>query len=166
MNNDVVFVSVFLGLLGIWMMGNGLWLTLGINRTWWRWGILPFQEGYFWAGIPAGVAAIFWAIGAPFPLGSVIKNFFFWGGGFFIFVGIIFSIWQPRFIKPKWLRDLEKRYPLYHDIKYLREQARNLDVETWREIVYDPDRLRQWADDEIRQQVDREAAEDRRKRGR
>jgi len=112
------------------------------------------------------MAAIFWAIAILLPRGSIIQSFFFLGGFVLGFVAIVFSIWQPRFIKPKWLRDLEKRYPLYHDIKYLREQARNLDVETWREIVYNPDRLRQWADDEIRQQVDREAAEDRRKRGR
>ena len=77
MQTDAIPYSIMLMILGIWIIGNGLWLTLGINRTWWQWRLLPFQEGYFWAGIPAGTAAIFWAIGILLPRGSITKVFSF-----------------------------------------------------------------------------------------
>ncbi len=148
MMREAIGLSLGLSVFGIILIVLGLSFTLGINRTWWQGKLLSFQESYFWATIPAGLAFIFWAIGAPFPIGSIIKNFFFWGGGFLILVAIVFSLGPPRIVKPKWLRDLEDRHP-YH-IKALRDCTRNLPTDDWLEIVHNPSLLQQWADEEVR----------------
>ncbi len=54
MQNDVAVVTVGASLMGVLLIAIGLWIPLGINRSWWQWRILPLQEGYFWAAIPAG----------------------------------------------------------------------------------------------------------------
>ncbi len=147
MQTEAFGVSACLFALGITLIGMGLWLTLGINRVWWQWRILPFQEGYLWAAIPLGVTAISWAIGAFLPLNSIGQRMFFWGGVLLILVAIVFSFGPPGFLKPKWLRDLEQRHPDH--IKYLRDQARQMKTEQWLEIVSDPIGLEQWADEEV-----------------
>ena len=134
MQTDGIPYSIMLGIAGIWMIGMGLWLTLGINRAWWQWRVLSFQEGYFWAGIPAGLAAISWGVAVLLPLRSTVQGIFFWGGGFLILIAIIFSLGPPWFLKPKWLQELEKRHP--HYIKQLRDCARELSKDEWLEIVY------------------------------
>lgn len=142
MDSNVIYVFVMLSLLGAILIGLGLTFSLGINRTWWRARFLSFQEGYFWAAIPAGLTAISWAIAALFPTMSPTQNFFFYSGFFFFIVAVIFSLGPPKFLKPQWLRDLEHRYP--NHIKQLREEARQLSKEEWLEIVHDPARLQSW----------------------
>jgi MFS family permease len=148
MQTEAIPYSLCFGIAGVVAIGMGLWLILGINRVWWQWRILPFQEGYFWAAIPLGTGAILLAIAALFPLASTGQRFFFWGSMTLILVAIVFAFGPPNFLKPKWLRDLEKRHP--NRAKYLRDQARQMETDKWLKIVHDPILLEQWADEEVR----------------
>ncbi len=147
MQTEMIPYSITFAILGLISIGLGLWLTLGINRYWWQWRILPFQEGYFWAGIPGGMAMILLALAAVFPRGSIIQTILFCSSMIFVVIAIIFSLGPPNIVKPKWLRELEKKHP--YQIKQLRECARNMDTDTWQEIVFDPERLQQWANEEV-----------------
>ena len=98
--------------------------------------------------MPLGVAVICWAIAALLPLHSAVQRLFFWSGAFFILVAILFSFGPPSFLKPSWLRGLEKRHGKY--TKYLRDRARTLNKEEWLEIVNDSAQLQEWADEEVR----------------
>ncbi len=148
MQTEALPVSFGLCLAGLFLLGMGLQLTLGMNRVWWQWRLLPFQEGYFWGSMPLGMAVICWAVSALLPLASTSQRLFFWGGTIFILVAIIFSFGPPNFLKPIWLRGIEKRHRSY--TKYLRDQARLLTKEEWLAIVSNSTRLQEWADDEVR----------------
>jgi hypothetical protein len=95
-----------------------------------------------YAAFPLGLAFLVLGIGGICPIASIIHSAGL--SAFFLLslVGILFMIWPPSWIKPRWLRWLEREYGYGLDI--LIEEARAVGRWQWEARVRTREGLENW----------------------
>lgn len=143
MDRLFLFIGCFgLGFFSLYLGIGGL---LGYRRKSY---ILPFEYGYVGAGIsysmiPMGIACIIFPFSSLFmpkfeSLALVITNI----AGLISFIGILFGVFQPKFMMPMWYRWLRTNHN--EIMPYLREDVERRGYEIWREQTDTQEGLEAW----------------------
>lgn len=137
-------VFVFLGIVFITL---GLSPYLGSNKFWWWSKSTPIvPKTVVFGSIP--IAFVLFLMAYTFrptiPMGTrlIVMNYL---GIPMVLVAIILTIWQPRWLKPKWLRWLETHHaPI---LSLLREEARKERWSDWNQRVSTQEGLEEWIEE-------------------
>ncbi len=132
--------------IGIGFFLVGLSMIFRSDKFWW-WteSTATVPTNIVFAAFPA--ALLFFLLAYIFyfqsSLSTEVKDnlTFFVGIPLFI-IAMILSIWQPRWLKPKWLRWLEANHGSI--IQLLREEAREEEWSVWQEKVETQEGLEAW----------------------
>jgi hypothetical protein len=143
MNEYYIVVTIMFG-FGIVSIYVGFRGLLGFQRKSY---ILPYEFGYVGSGvsysmIPLGVAICMWSVFLvlPIPQESAIAamNIF----GLVAIIGILFGMFQPKFMQPKWYRWLMENHK---DIMpWLREDVAMIGYDEWRQHTDTQEGLEAW----------------------
>jgi hypothetical protein len=124
--------------LGIIFIGIGIVVRLGLWKGWyWR------SRGGVYGYIPMGIVFILYSyISEIREIGGTI--YYGYTAIFLIFIGLTlyFSLRPPNWIKPRWVKWIE-RYPK-HVVDKMRESASEKDAD-WKSYVTDEESVDKWA---------------------
>jgi hypothetical protein len=140
----------FLGLLillipGLFFIIRGIWMLNGGGKSWYF--ARHLYAGGVYAQIAMGVGFLWFAI-AGFPRSQVISLILIYIGGGFAILAVIFNFVRPSFLKPAWLKWLEREH---RDIYHLLEQdAHDMGLKTWERRMETRENLEEWVA-EVRQ---------------
>jgi hypothetical protein len=129
--------GALLRLMGIGFAVMGLGARLGAWKKWY-WG----SRGGAYAYLPLGVLFILFTYDAYFKENFSQYYFLYWGA--FLAVGVLILWWAarpPTFIKPRWVRWVEKHPP--HVIAAMAAEVEA--GEAWTDKVRSEDAVDQWA---------------------
>lgn len=132
---DTLVAVLCLVILGSYFLWHGIGLLKGRNKGWYFAGY-PFG-GVVYTAIPWGIALFWLAIAALFDFTQ-----WFWIFVFFIVFSFVALFFPPSFLKPAWLRWLEREYgssmPLFwHEVQemgpeYWQDQVKTqAELEAW-----------------------------------
>jgi len=141
-------------LIGFGFVILGLSIYLGPDKFWW-WSksnpVVP--TGIVFGAFPAGLmfflmAYIFYCQSQGGISAEIRDKLLYYVVTPLMFLALLFSMWQPRWLKPKWLRWLETHHrPI---IGLLREEARKAEWRKWHQHVQTQKGLEEWVA-EVRQ---------------
>jgi hypothetical protein len=132
--------------IGLLPIGLYILIRTGLFKSWYILKPLPgLLEPAMMYGAPLfGLAFIAIAVDAMLPAENVDAAG--WRGFFiiilFVFSGFALMIWQPAWIKPRWIRWLEREYGYCLDI--LRKEALNMGRWNWEAQVRTQADLERW----------------------
>jgi hypothetical protein len=121
------FVFVLPGLL---LLGRGIWMLKGGAKAWYF--ARHLYAGGVYAQIPLGITFLWFAI-ATMPESHSTQLLFVYVGSVFGIVGVIFNFLRPSFLKPIWLRGLERKHGDIMSI--LEKDAHEMGLEVWEKYV-------------------------------
>jgi hypothetical protein len=125
-----------LAALGIVSLLRGIWMLGGGGKGWYV--SSDAYAGFTYAQIPVGICFICLAIAAA----THLELFAGVGVGFGV-VGLLFNFLQPSFLKPAWLKGLEREHG--DIINLLIEDANRMGLEVWEKRVETQANLDAWA---------------------
>ncbi len=133
-------------IIGIGFFLLGLRMILSNDKFWW-WSksTAAVPTNVVFAAFPATflfflMAYIFYY---QFSLSTKVKDdLSFFVGIPLIIIAVVLSIWQPRWLKPKWLRWLEANHGSI--LPLLQEEARQEEWSTWQKKVETQEGLEAW----------------------
>ncbi len=138
-----LFISIF-------FLYTGLSTYFGRDKLWWLMKSTPVvPAGIVYGAFPAAilffVMAVIFRKSFPMETRILVLDYVLTP---LLLLSILFSMWQPRWLKPKWMRWLET----YHHpiLGLLREEARNEDWRQWQRRVQTQEGLEEWVA-EVRQ---------------
>jgi hypothetical protein len=125
-------ISGFLILVlpGLFFVWRGIWMLKGNSKAWYF--ARHLYAGSVYAQIPMGIGFLSFAAGGIFQFQGLLFPFIYIGGGFFL-LGIIFNFIRPSFLKPAWLKWLERKHGDIMPI--LDKEAYEMGLETWEKYV-------------------------------
>jgi len=97
--------------------------------------------GRVYTGIPLGIAALFFAA-ATIPQDMTTGLIIGYMGGGFGLLGLIFAFIQPSFLKPAWLKWLEREHG--NIMPLLRKEAQEMNLNVWNEQIQTQTDLKEW----------------------
>lgn len=100
--------------------------------------------GRVYAAIPWGIAAILVATGALSKNIDVGYILILAGGGF-VLLGLIIAFIQPSFLKPEWLKWLEREYG--EMIPIFRSEVQKMGDDKWNERIQTQEDLEEWVEE-------------------
>lgn len=129
-------VSVLLLSLGIFFLGQGILMRLGILKYWFATKRVPTLviPDFAFGLIPVGLALVV--------LGLTPKMD--WLVSIFMGLGVVFTLWTPRWLKPAWLCWLEDNYGDL--MPQLRQDAQRIGRWQWQRMVRTQEGLERWAE--------------------
>jgi hypothetical protein len=145
----MIVMTILFIFIGVCLIGLGTSTYLGKDKFWWWSESTPVVPmGVVFAAFPAGLAFfvmayIFYNQGS---LSTESKDHlvFFFGIPLILFA-VILSMWQPSWLKPKWLRWLETHHrPI---LGLLREEARKEEWKKWKQRVQTQEGLEAWVEE-------------------
>jgi len=151
MNYFEIIIGVIAPLfLGIFLLIYGIRLRMGYHKTW-------YMKSWVRAGsniymfIPGGLMALLWGLAGIFRLVFsddrifIINRCLLGLGILSLVVGVIISFLRPSFIKPNWLRWLEKNHGdiLHH----LRKEANIMGYPHWENLTSTQAGLEAWVNE-------------------
>jgi hypothetical protein len=140
----MTFLFLFIG-IGFAILG--LRTYLGVDKFWWWSQSTPVvPTGIVFGAFPASFLFLLMAYifrpSVPVEMRMAIADYI---GVPLIFLTLIFSMWQPRWLKPKWLRWLETHHrPI---LGQLREEARKEKWREWQRRVQTQKGLEEWVEE-------------------
>ncbi len=130
---------------GLFAIGRGIWMLKGGAKGWYI--ARNLYGGFSYAQIPAGIGMLCFAL-ATIPKSMDMQALLVYiGGGFGLFAAIVNFV-QPTFLKPAWLKWLERNHGRI--MPTLVKEARSMGLEAWQERVKTQEELEIWVD-EVRQ---------------
>jgi len=140
--NLVALGLVFAGLISI---GLGIWTRLGRNRTWYLvpnyYVLLP--KGGRYALPIMGLAIILMGASLFMPTPALARSLWLYGVFPLMFLSLLIVIFQPKWLKPAWVRWLEENHGDILEI--LIEEARKTpDWRDWGKRVSTQEGLEEW----------------------
>ena len=128
---------LFLG-MGAFFIGLGIYRLRGPISVWFL-AISPYGAGNAYALIPLGIGFLFWALAlSPFVSNNVGTCIFIMGG----VVALAGMFVLPKFLKPPWLRWLEREHGKI--IPFLRNEIQELGYQTWDRQINTQQDLEAW----------------------
>ena len=124
-----------LAALGIVSLLRGLWMLGGGGKSWYV--SHNAYAGLSYAQIPVGICFMCLALAAA----TELELFTGVGVGFGV-VGLLFNYLQPSFLKPVWLRWLEREHG--DILNHLVEEANRMGLEVWEKRVETQAELEVW----------------------
>lgn len=119
--------------LGVPFFLLGLAIRQGWTNKWYlHTQLVPYMPpSTMYALFPLSLAFFLLPILFILPISQELKaNLLIWGWGICFSLMLIFPIWKPNFLKPKWLRQLEAEYPP-DVIAYFRQEWSKMDRDEW-----------------------------------
>jgi hypothetical protein len=139
---------VFLGVIGIVFLTAGIWLRQDGFKAFFLVKGIPVLmpravQNMF---IPIGITLIIWEIATSnlFPTTEMRANVFRYVGGPALIITWILGVWNPRWLRPRWLNYLEDEYGSIMWV--LLDEARK-DVPGWSQRVRTQAGLEEWAEE-------------------
>jgi predicted membrane protein len=136
---------VFVGILGFGFTFTFLGIMLRMGKLRWIYAgrSLPVyaQREVANVFIPIGLGIFVIAFLVAFP---DLKDLFTYPLAFLFFTYLVLAVWQPEWLKPAWLRWLEKNYG--HVLEEMFAEARAMGRRNWAEQVKTQESLERWAD--------------------
>ena len=126
------------GIPGIFIIVYGLRLLNGKRKDMYFFDI---HLSRIYAGIPVGLMFLCVVVAAIPQFRDFSSNFFYIVIGFGI-IALIFSIIQPSFLKPKWLKWMEHEHKDIFSI--LKEEAKQMGLRAWDKRVQTQEALEEW----------------------
>jgi hypothetical protein len=124
-----------LAALGVISLLRGIWMLGGGGKSWYF--SSNIYAGFSYAQIPIGICFIFLS------LATVTQLELFTGIGIGVgILGLLFNFLQPSFLKPAWLKWLEREHG--DIINLLSEDARRMGLEVWEKRVETQANLEAW----------------------
>jgi hypothetical protein len=115
---------------GLFLLGRGIWMLKGGAKAWYF--ARHLYAGGVYAQIPLGITFLWFAI-ATMPESHDIQLLFVYVGSAFGIVGVVFNFLRPSFLKPAWLKRLERQHSDIMPI--LDKEANEMGLETWEKYV-------------------------------
>jgi len=133
--------------IGILFLIGGMSMYSGFYKSWWLNKSTPITPtGIAYGLFPASVIFFVMAyIGFFQPPSSVKDNLLYFIGTPSIFLSIILTMIQPRWLKPQWLRWLEDNYQ--NTLSLLQEDAIKMGKRNWGQQVSTQEGLEEWAEE-------------------
>lgn len=126
---------LILAALGVISLLRGIWMLAGGGKGWYF--SRHIYAGFTYAQIPVGICFIFLA------LATLTQLELFTGIGIGIgILGLLFNFLQPSFLKPAWLKWLEREHG--DIINLLSEDAQKMGLEVWEKRVETQANLEAW----------------------
>ncbi|MFX0206718.1 MAG: hypothetical protein ACFFDT_12095 [Candidatus Hodarchaeota archaeon] len=140
MDSDSVVAFLILITMGISSIALHLWSLSEKGRK------SQFMADHIYAGraymgIPLGIAFVFFAL-ATIPKDIDVGLFIVYIGGVFGLVGLIFAFTQPSFLKPTWLKWLEREHGDIMPI--LRKEVHKMGGNSWDKKMQTQADLEEW----------------------
>lgn len=134
-------------MIGFLFLVGGVLMYSGIYKSWWLNESTPITPtGIAYGLFPGSIIFFILAyIGYFQPAPSLRDNLLYFLGTPSILLSIIFSMWQPRWLKPKWLRWLETHHSLI--LGLLCEEARKEEWSKWNRRVSTQEGLEEWVEE-------------------
>lgn len=134
--------------IGIGFIALGLGTYLGLDKFWWWSESTPVvPTGIAFGAFPAGLmffllAYIFYSQDQGVISAEIRDNLLYYGVTPLMFFSLLFSVWQPRWLRPQWMLWLET----YHRsiLPLLREEARKEGWQSWNKQVQTQEGLEAW----------------------
>jgi len=148
---DTACVDLVLFGIGILSLAQGILMQLGILKYWFATKRVPTLviPDIAFGLIPIGLAFLVLGITPQFVANPIVDERIFlylvcplWG------IGLVFTLWPPRWLKPHWYRWLEDHHGGL--MPQLRKDAQRIGRWRWQRMVRTQEGLEQWAE-EVRQ---------------
>ena len=141
MDTDTLITIVFcLVVPGILAIAHSLWLLSGKgNKSFYMTNHI--YTGRVYVGIPFGLALLSLAI-ATIPKSVSVSGIFVYITIGFGVLGLIFAFIQPSFLKPIWLKWMEREYG--DSMPLLRQEANKMGLNEWNKQMQTQKDLEKW----------------------
>ena len=138
-------MALLFALIGLGFLGIALMLAAGDKYWWWQKSNPIVPTNIVFGAIPA--VLLFFFLAGLFFFGETLtvevrRRLFIYVTWPLILLTLIFTIWQPRWLKPKWLRWLESHHKSI--LPLLWEEARKEGYEKWHLNVASQEDLEKW----------------------
>lgn len=144
LGNSLLPFSI-LTLCGLSLLIHGVWLRLGKSRG--LYFATHLYANFVYAEIPSGITLILWAIATIPQLISIQPAILGISMGVFL-LGLFFNLFPPAFLKPRWLKWIEREHgDMLH---ILVKEANYLGLVRWGKLVKTQADLEAWVR-EVRQ---------------
>ena len=140
-------MTLFLIFMGLCFLVIGFRMIYFDDKYWWWSKSSPVvPTSIVFAAFPFALAlfvmASLFMISAPVEMRQNIAFFVIFP---LMLIGVLLSIWQPRWLKPKWARWLEANHG--EIMPLLREEARKAEWSDWQRKVDTQKGLEEWVDE-------------------
>ena len=127
---------------GLYAIGRGIWMLKGGSKGWYI--ARNLYSGFSYAQIPAGLCFLWFAL-AAIPKSVNVQYSLLWIGIAFGLFAVVVNFLQPAFLKPAWLKWLERNHGRI--MSTLVKEARTMGLEAWQERVKMQEELEAWVDE-------------------
>lgn len=134
--------------IGIGFVALSLSTYIGFDKFWWWSKSTPVvPTGIIFGAFPVGLmfflmAYIFYYQDQGVISAEIRDSLLYYGVTPLMFLALLFTVWQPRWLKPKWMLWLETHHRSI--LPLLREEARKEDWQSWNERVKTQEGLEEW----------------------
>ncbi|MFZ0544042.1 MAG: hypothetical protein WAM60_01295 [Candidatus Promineifilaceae bacterium] len=140
-------MALLFAFIGLGFSGIALLLVSGDKYWWWQKSNPVVPTGIVFGAIPAAILSFLTAFLFFFEASLTVETrqtLFIYAAWPLILLAIILTIWQPRWLKPKWLRWLEDHHKSI--LPLLWEEAHKEDYQKWRLHVESQEGLEKWVE--------------------
>lgn len=145
--NDYIGILAFCFAVGFFLLWFGIMIQIGRYKRWWLLNSTPIVPTSF-AYVSVLVGILFLTVpglAAYSPDPNVRGTAFITLICPTLIIIVILATWQPRWLKPKWLRWLETDHGAM--LELLREEARKEEWSKWNQRVSTQEGLEEWVEE-------------------